>query len=393
MTQLEPPSRPTILVVDDTPDNIYLLVELLKDLFRVKVASNGAKALEVAGSGEPPDLILLDIMMPGLDGYEVCRRLKAEPGTREIPVLFLTALGEVKDEARGFAAGAADYITKPFSPALVLARVRTHLEQRRLLTAERELLEKTTRGALAVMLEVISLANPEATEWNQRLAELAEQVARRLGAEEPWMVGLAAALSRIGTLTVPEAVLAKVRSKAVLNSEERKAYSRIPEVGHRLLKNIPRLEEVAEMVHYSQKNFRGGGFPVDDRTGEDLPLGARILRVCLDFMNSYTPGEDPGPRASALLCNLTFYDAEVAFALKKVVDEGFFPFGGEDEAGLPRKVPIESLMEGQVLAEDVATVEGQIILREGTVLGAAHLEKLANFAMIGAVSGPVFIRA
>jgi putative two-component system response regulator len=122
----------TILVVDDTPDNITMITSLLKDIYRVKIATNGKKALQIAYSNEPPDLILLDIMMPEMDGYETCRQLKNDSETRDIPVIFLTAKSEVEDEVKGFDLGAADYITKPVSPPILLARVRTHLRLKRM---------------------------------------------------------------------------------------------------------------------------------------------------------------------------------------------------------------------------------------------------------------------
>src|SRR5512140_3746686 len=139
----------TVLVVDDTPDNLSLMSGLLKDLYKVKVANSGEKALQIAGSGTPPDLILLDIMMPGMDGYEVCRRLKEDAATRDIPVIFLTAKAEVEDEARGLGLGAVDYVTKPVSPPIVLARVRNHLE----LKAARDLLQAHSKQLEAKVKE------------------------------------------------------------------------------------------------------------------------------------------------------------------------------------------------------------------------------------------------
>ena len=120
--------KPTILVVDDSPDNLTLMGDLLMNDYRIKVANHGEKALKLAGAENPPTLILLDIMMPGMDGYEVCRRLKADGHTQDIPVIFLTALTDMEDEKKGLELGAVDYITKPISPVLFLARIRNQIE-------------------------------------------------------------------------------------------------------------------------------------------------------------------------------------------------------------------------------------------------------------------------
>ena len=137
----------TILVVDDTPLNISVITGALKDTYKTKVATNGPKALAIAAADEKPDLILLDVMMPEMDGYEVCRRLKADPTTREIPVIFLTAQTEAADETRGFQVGAVDYVHKPFTPAVMKARVHTHL-------VLRETREKLAQQLLAIQKEL-----------------------------------------------------------------------------------------------------------------------------------------------------------------------------------------------------------------------------------------------
>jgi len=122
--------KATVLVVDDTPENIDVLRGVLKSYYKVKVAINGTQALKLCRLGQPPDLVLLDVMMPGMDGFEVCRRLKSEPATEGIPVIFVTAMNDVHDEVQGFEAGGVDYINKPVTPAIVLSRVRTHLQLR-----------------------------------------------------------------------------------------------------------------------------------------------------------------------------------------------------------------------------------------------------------------------
>lgn len=141
---LLPVERPTILVVDDHPANISVIVELLRAEYRVKAALNGARALEIALADPPPDLILLDVVMPVMDGHELCRRLKADPRTRDVPVIFLTALQDDAREAECLEMGAADFISKPFNPAVVKARVRTQLA----LVHERRLSDRLLASAL-----------------------------------------------------------------------------------------------------------------------------------------------------------------------------------------------------------------------------------------------------
>lgn len=152
----------TLLIVDDTPENIDVLRGILKQDYKIKVASNGEKALKIAQSESAPDLILLDIMMPDMDGYEVCQRLKANYATANIPVIFVTAKGETADESLGFDIGAVDYITKPVSPPLVLRRVRTQLalyDEKRLLD---DMVKERTKELDQTRLQIIQRLGPVA---------------------------------------------------------------------------------------------------------------------------------------------------------------------------------------------------------------------------------------
>ncbi|HMK14666.1 MAG TPA: response regulator [Burkholderiales bacterium] len=162
----------TILIVDDTQENILLLSEVLESDYLTKAAIDGERALKIAFGAEPPDLILLDVMMPGMSGYEVCKRLKENPNTRQIPVIFITAMNEVEDETKGLELGAVDYITKPISPPIVIARVKTHLERYE---------QKRELQRMVVKLEEQAR---ELAAWNQKLEQrVAEGIAQldRLG--------------------------------------------------------------------------------------------------------------------------------------------------------------------------------------------------------------------
>ena len=155
-----------ILVVDDTPINIGVITGALKDSFATKVATSGEKALAIASAKEKPDLILLDVMMPEMDGYEVCRRLKANPDTRDIPVIFLTSQTDAEDETKGFEVGAVDYIHKPFSAAVVKARVRTHLMLREAhAQIEKQLIEINAELEMArqIQLSILPSSTPKIT--------------------------------------------------------------------------------------------------------------------------------------------------------------------------------------------------------------------------------------
>jgi phosphoserine phosphatase RsbU/P len=162
MTELS--AKKTILIVDDTPINIGVISGALKDSFATKVANSGEKALAIAAGKDMPDLILLDILMPEMDGYEVCRRLKADPDTRDIPVIFLTSQTDAEDETKGFEVGAVDYIHKPFSAAVVKARVRTHLMLREAhAQIARQLVEINTELEMArqIQLSILPSSTPK----------------------------------------------------------------------------------------------------------------------------------------------------------------------------------------------------------------------------------------
>lgn len=170
------PRKPTLLVVDDTPDNIIVLRSFMKDIYQIMVATNGVKALEIAGSDEPPDLILLDIMMPEMDGYEVCRRLKKNGAIKDIPVIFLSALNEAMDKVKAFQAGGVDYVTKPFQSEEVRARVETHLKIRQL---QVESVRQNRR--LQQANDDLQAAQLELTRNNQQLEQLNAEKNRFLG--------------------------------------------------------------------------------------------------------------------------------------------------------------------------------------------------------------------
>ncbi len=292
------PPLATILVVDDTPGNIDILQGILAPAYRVKVASSGARALEIASQGEPPDMILLDIMMPGMDGYELIRRLKADPLTRVIPVLFITAKESPEDEQKGFDLGCVDYITKPISAPRVRARVRTHLalhDQNRALEAA--VLDRT-RELQETRLEIIQRLG-RAAEFRDnetgmhviRMSHACRIIALELGMpdDQAEILMQAAPMHDIGKIGIPDRVLLK---PGKLDAEEWVIMRRHPEIGHGIIGShaSPLLQMAAEVALTHHEKWDGGGYPRGLR-GEAIPRSGRIAAVAdvFDALTSVRP--------------------------------------------------------------------------------------------------------
>lgn len=305
MNVLDITEKPLILVVDDTPDDLLMMNDLLSDKYKVKIASGGERALQIAMSASPPDLILLDIMMPGMDGYEVCRRLKREPKTTNIPVIFLTAKSEVEDEAEGLKLGAADYITKPISPHIVMARVANHLALKAMadfLRDKNDFLElevaKRTREVQEVSLETI-FTMTRAAEYRdedtgahvQRISYYSRDLARMLGHEQEFVdkIFFASPMHDIGKIGIPDHILLKPGG---LTPDEWEIMKGHAAMGARILGNSksPYLQMGAEIAQNHHERWDGGGYP-NGKQGEAIPVAARIMNICdiYDALRSQRP--------------------------------------------------------------------------------------------------------
>jgi len=301
------PERPTVLVVDDTPDNLQLMSGLLKDEYRVKVANSGERALKIVISDDPPDIVLLDIMMPEMDGYEVCRRIKAFKQTKLVPVIFLTAMSEVQDETRGFELGAVDYITKPISPPIVLARVRTHLalkaaadflrDKNAYLEAE---VQRRTREIAAIQdVTILALASLAETRDNETgnhirrtqayvraLADFLRDHPRFADQIDDAMVSTlykSAPLHDIGKVGIPDHILLK---PGKLTPEEFEVMKTHTTLGHQALSkaefslgvDVGFLTVAKQIALSHQEKWDGSGYP-QGLSGDDIPMSARLMAV------------------------------------------------------------------------------------------------------------------
>ena len=278
-------TRPRLLLVDDEPANLQVLRLILQGSYRLAFARDGEKALALAQQ-EPPDLVLLDVMMPGMSGLEVCRRLKADPATAQVPVLFVSALSDPQHEADGFAAGAVDYITKPVSGPIVVARVRTHLS----LVAAAAL--RASRMAIVQCLGRAGEYRANETGLHVvRMSHFSQLVGRAMGmdADEADDLLNAAAMHDVGKIGIPDAILLK---PGPLDAAEWDCMRRHPAIGAEIIGEHPdRMLQMARRValcHHEKWN--GKGYPAG-LAGTDIPLEARIVAVAdvFDALTSVRP--------------------------------------------------------------------------------------------------------
>lgn len=278
-------ARPLLLLVDDEATNLQVLRHILQEEYRLLFAKDGGKALEMA-EREQPDLILLDVMMPGMTGYEVCEALKAQAHLQAVPVIFVTALVDVEDEARGFAVGAVDYITKPVSPPIVRARVRTHLSLVRMDELRQTRLQIVQRLGMAAEYK-----DNETGLHVIRMSHFSKVLALAAGFSEAAAEELlnAAPMHDIGKIGIPNAVL---RKPGKLDEQEWAVMRQHVEIGARIIgEHASGLLRTAQRIGLSHhEKWDGTGYP-NGLSGEDIPLEGRIVAIAdvFDALTSVRP--------------------------------------------------------------------------------------------------------
>ena len=295
MTQA-PDQRPRLLLVDDEPTNLQVLRHVLQADYRLLFATDGARALQVARE-QLPQLILLDIMMPGMDGYAVCRALKADPATAGIPVIFITALDDSQDETAGFDVGGVDYLTKPVSPPVVRARVRTHLSLVRM-----DELRETRLQIVQRLGRAAEYKDNETGMHVIRMSHFSQLLALAAGCSPAWAEDLlnAAPMHDVGKIGIPDAVL---RKPGPLDADEWATMRRHPEIGAEIIGEYPSgvLQLAREIALAHHEKWDGSGYP-RGLAGEAIPLSARIVAIAdvFDALTTRRPYKEPWPVQEAM---------------------------------------------------------------------------------------------
>ena len=374
-----------VLIVDDAPENIQVLMETLKQDYKIVAANNGQKALQMAEMDPVPDIILLDIMMPGIDGYEVCKRLKTQKKTREIPIIFVTALDQEDDESFGLKLGAVDYITKPISPSIVKARVQTHLNLRNTQQKLQDLLNKTLSGSVRILIDLLSLVNPTAFSRSSQMRRLVKEMALKLGLTDVWKFGLAAQLSQIGCITMPTELLNKVYYGKELTDEEQELYQSYPAIGARLIARIPHLESVSGMIARHQEPLAQEG-PIEPRRRDAIVIGAQLLKIAIDSIQMVNSGMSQESVIQQMRNNKEMYDPDLVDMLAEVL-------GINAQEQIERKVTIEDIFPDMILNQDVYSEAGTLLAVKGTELSLATIKFLRTYDNNEKIKSPILVLA
>lgn len=369
-----------VLFVDDEPNVLAGFKRQLYRHFEVYTAVGGEQGLEMVKAKGPFPVVVADMNMPGMNGIEFLTLVKdISPDTVRIMLTgdstLETAIAAV-NEGNIFR-----FLTKPCPAELLSLTLEAGVRQYELITAEKELLEKTLRQSINVLTEVLSMVNPTAFGRASRVGRIAKEICQIVNPENSWEIEIAAMLSQIGCVTVPEETLVKAYKGGPLSPEESTMFHSHVKVGKELIANIPRLESVAEIVAYQEKLFDGTGLPDDSKRGKAIPVGARILKVALDFDTLVNSGHSPAEACLIMETRDGWYDPEVLSALKQIAD-----LRRVEEI---RFLKVEELVPGMILADDVKTTSGVLVVKGGQQVIPSMQMRLINYKKTMGVTEPL----
>lgn len=366
-----------VLFVDDEPNVLQSIKRNLRKDFDVDTADGGAEALEKLASNGEYAIVVSDMRMPGMDGVEFLSKAKQQwPDTVR---MMLT--GNADQQTAVDAVNKGDvfrFLNKPCDAAALASAVTVGLRQYELITAEKHLLENTLRGSIKALADILALTNPELFGRTTRFKTMLAKITEAMGLTQSWQFESAALLSQLGCVTLPADLVRRQSTGQPLAEQELAEFSAHANVGADLLVTIPRMEDVAQYIRYQGKNFDGTGFPNDALSGEKIPLGARLLKVVIDFDAAESSGLSGADAVQRLTQLPTKYDPAIVAALEKTVAQA---------SGLKTAtVAINELTDSMIIAADILTFDNVLLIAKGqetTLSTRRHLQSYKANGQIG----------
>jgi response regulator RpfG family c-di-GMP phosphodiesterase len=369
-----------ILLVDDDANVLQGYQRALRKQFILEPALSGEEALEAVRTQGPYAVVVADMRMPGMNGVELLARIKnIAPNTVRI---MLTGNADQQTALEAVNEGYIfRFLTKPCPPDVFSKVLQAGLDQYRLIMAERELLANTLRGSVEVLTDILSLVNPVAFARTSRVRRIVNHLNQELQVEDGWLFEIAAMLSQIGCVAVPEEILQKLANKQPLSNKEREVYAAHPETARSLLSHIPRLEEVIEIITHQNDCYVHPDETSLPQIPERLLLGSRILKVALDWDNLTSSGMEENLALAEINERKGDYDPRVFGALHQMLCI-------QDEL-VVRRFNFSELPDGVVLAEDVVSIRGTLLCAKGQEVTPSIRARLKNYVFTVGVQGPI----
>ncbi len=368
--------------MDDEINVLQAFQRHLHKEFNLYTATSGDEGLKIIGEHGPFAVVVSDLRMPIMDGITFLTKVKESwPDTVR---MMLTGHADLQAAIEAINQGQVfRFMLKPCSTEHFINNLKDGIEIYRLRNAEKELLEGTLAGAISVLMDVLQLAIPEAFGRSSRITDIATRIARRLNIKDIWQIETSALLSHIGWVILPPEIIQKLYEGLSLNDEERHTFEMVPLIGAELISKIPRLEAIASNIAYQEKGYDGSGVPRDKIKGEEIPLGARILRVAQDFDTYKARTRSDKKTMEIMEAKAHQYDPKVLKVLKEMV------LGFEEEKEQEIELSVEELEEGMVFVEDVKNLRGQLLIAKGNRVTSPIIERLKNFNRSVGVKEPI----
>jgi response regulator RpfG family c-di-GMP phosphodiesterase len=380
----EAAATPSILLVDDETAILDGLRRQLRKNFTVHTANGGAEALELLES-TPVGVVVSDLRMPQMDGATFLARVRSR--YPDVVRILLTGQADTQAAINAINEGQIyRFLTKPCPPDVLVTEIGNAVELNRLMLAEKELLSTTLRRTVEALTATLSLAQPAAFGRAVRVTRTVTELAEALDIEDAWELEVTSMLAHLGTVTLPQNVLAKLEAGRPLTEDEVEMSRRVPGISRDLVAAIPRLEAVAESIGQYPCRYDGDGAAPDSPRGSDLSLAARVLRVAVDFDAGMTQRPSVQATIAALQADTGAYDPAVLDALARC-------HAITDVPGPPREISTEELTPGQVIFDDVLTSDGVLLISRGTEVTDPLILRLENYVAQGRVEDRLRIRS
>ncbi len=367
-----------ILFVDDEKNILEAYKRNLSDDFEVSVADSGAAAIELLVKEKPFQVIVSDYKMPRMNGVELLEKVRnMAPETIQI---MLTGQAEMEAIINLINKGKIfRFLTKPCSTEDLVYSINDAVRQYELVSAEKELLGKTLGGSIKVLADLLALAKPQAFTKTQRIRKLARLIYTDLEIEHKWQIEIAATLSQIGCVTIPDDILKKVYKGLILSESENIMFSSHPSIAADMIKSIPRMDKVAEIIRYQEKRYDGTGFPEDDVKENMIPAGSRILKIALDYDKAVGGGIDSEKVLIEMGRKSGMYDP-FFFA---IAEKKFFAIEKPKKTFINKEISSKNLEVGMFLNEDLISASGAMLSTKNQILTNALIATIRNYVKNG----------